>query len=123
LGPVGSDDERGTLNFLTTSIIARASSLIRTGMCVSMARPVDTIASADNPNPAIHHMTRGYAIIGENEGDVKFVADYLGCGCHGCAHSHFDALCHIAYKGKMYNNKPVDLVSSQCAKSMDISVQ
>lgn len=118
-GRWGPDDQMGTLNFLTPPIAARAASLIRTGRSVSMARPVNTVASEDNPNPAIHHMLRAYDIGAENV--VGFALDYLGCGCHGCAHSHFDALCHVSYKGKLYNNRPVDLVTSQSAKIMDIA--
>jgi hypothetical protein len=119
-GRWGADDEKGTLNFLTPEIVARSSRLVRTGKSVSMARPIDTVASIDNGGPAIHLMTRGYDIPFGNE-DVQFVADYLGCACHGFAHSHFDALCHVAYKGKMYNGRPVSLVNSQGAKTMDIT--
>lgn len=117
-GRWGPEDEKGTLNYLTPAIIARAASVVRTGRSVSMARPVDTSASLDNPNPAIHHMTRCYDI-GKEE-PVQFVADYLGSTCHGVAHSHFDALCHVAYKGKLYNNRPLSTVTSQGARSMDI---
>jgi kynurenine formamidase len=120
-GRWGSEDQKGTLNFLTPAIVAKASGLIRSGKSVSMARPIDTVASADNPGPAIHHMTRGYDILPENEADVQFVADYLGCACHGWAHSHFDALCHVAYRGKLYNDRPLSLVNSQGARSMDIT--
>ena len=121
-GRWGSDDERGTLNFLTPSIVARASELIRSGKSVSMGRPIDTVASIDNPDPAIHHMTRCYDIASKNKDDgVQFSADYLGCACHGCAHSHFDALCHVAYKGRLYNDRPTNMVTSQGAKVMDVT--
>jgi kynurenine formamidase len=120
-GKWGPEDQKGTLNYLTPSIAARAAGLIRTGRSVSMARPIDTVASADNPGPAIHLMMRSYDILQENEKDVQFVADYLGCGCHGWAHSHFDALCHVAYRGKLYNDRPISLVNSQGARAMDIT--
>jgi hypothetical protein len=120
-GRWGSDDERGTLNFLTPEIVARSAKLVRTGKTVSMARPVDTVASAENISPAIHHMTRCYDISPRDEKDVQYAADFLGCACHGFANSHFDALCHIAYKGRMYNNRPANMVTSQGAMSMDIT--
>jgi kynurenine formamidase len=119
-GRWGPDDEMGTLNFLTPSLVAKAAGVVKTGKTVSMARPVDTVASADNPNPAIHHMTRAYDI-DDGKDPVTFVADYLGCACHGWAHSHFDALCHVAYKGKLYNGRPTNLVNSHGAKAMDIT--
>lgn len=120
-GRWGSDDEKGTLNFLTPAMVARSAKLVRTGKSVSMARPVDTVPSAENTSPALHHMTRGYDVDGENEIGIQYSADFLGCACHGCAHSHFDALCHIAYKGRLYNNRPASLVTSQGAKMMDIT--
>ncbi len=120
-GRWGSADERGTLHFLTPEIVARAAKLIQIGKSISMARPIDTVASADNPGPAIHHMTRGYDIGGADGDPVQFVSDYLGCACHGCAHSHFDALCHVAYKGRLYNDRPLSAVTSQGAKLMDIT--
>jgi len=121
-GRWGWNDEKGTLNFLTPEISAKSSKLVRTGKSVSMARPVDTIASIENTSPAIHHMTRSYDITPENDVvDIRYSADFLACACHGCAHSHFDALCHIAYKGKLYNNRPAGIVTSQGSKMMDIT--
>ncbi len=119
-GRWGSDDQRGTLNFLTPSIVANAAKLVRAGRSVSMGRPIDTVASADNPNQAIHHMMRCYDIT-DSTNYVQYVADYLGSSVHGCAHAHFDALCHIAYRGKLYNDRPMSLVTSEGAKTMDIT--
>jgi kynurenine formamidase len=56
-----------------------------------------------------------------SHGEPAFSMDYLGCACHGDCHTHIDALCHIAYKGKLYNGKPVTSVTSQGAKIMDIT--
>jgi len=119
-GRWGTDDQLGTLNFLTPDKIAKAAALIRTGRTVSMSRPIDTIASADNPNPAVHCMTRGYDIPSEM-GEPLFVADYLACACHGYAHSHLDALCHVGYKGNLYNGRALSLVTSVRAQTLDIS--
>jgi hypothetical protein len=116
-GRWGEDDELGTLNYLTPEKVAKAAGLIRSGRTVSMSIPIDTVASADNSHPAIHYMTRGYDIPGE----PLVVTDFLGCDCHGNAHSHLDALCHIAYKGRMYNGKPLSGVSSVGAEIMDIT--
>ena len=41
-------------------------------------------------------------------GDLRFTGDFIGIEFHGDAHSHIDALCHMAYKGMMYNGVPVD---------------
>ena len=100
-GRWGPDDERGTLNFLTPSIVANASKQIRTGKTVSMARLIDTVASLDNPNPAIHHMTRCLQHDSRERKRRRAIRNRLSLmACHGCAHSHFDALCHVALQGR-----------------------
>ena len=38
---------------------------------------------------------------------------YLGMASHGDAHTHVDALNHVAYKGKLYNGKPASLLTSR----------
>jgi kynurenine formamidase len=86
-----------------------------------MERPVDKVAAVDNPNPAIHLMVQSYDIPVEGGGEPQFVSDYLGCACHGNMHSHIDALCHVAYKGELYNGRPTSSVNSQGAKELDIT--
>jgi len=119
-GRWGPNDERGTLNYLTREKVAKAAKLVRSGRTVSLSRPVDKAAAVDNPNPAVHLMTHGYDVP-SGSGEPLFVADYLACGCHGNAHSHFDALCHVAYGGRMYNGKPLSGVTSVGANMMDIT--
>lgn len=119
-GRWGEADERGTLNFLTADHVRAAAALVRSGRTVSLSRPIDTVAGPDNSDPAIHHMTKCYDIAGEL-GEPQTVGDYLGCSCHGNAHSHVDALCHIGYKGKLYNNRDLSIVTSQGALAMDIT--
>ena len=38
---------------------------------------------------------------------------YLGMASHGDCHTHVDALNHVAYKGKLYNGKPAELLTSR----------
>lgn len=47
-GRWGPSDQRGTLNLITPEKTARAATLVREGVTVSAARPLDAIASADN---------------------------------------------------------------------------
>jgi kynurenine formamidase len=119
-GRWGDADERGTLNFLTPDRVKAAARLVRSGRTVSLSRAVDTVAGPDNSNPAIHHMTKCYDIAGD-QGGAQTVGDYLGCSCHGNAHSHVDALCHVAYRGRLYNNRELTIVTSQGALRMDIA--
>lgn len=118
-GRWGLDDERGTLNYITPVHVRAAARLVHSGRSVSLAIPINKIAGPDNPNPAIHHMTQAYDV--GTDAQPQFVMDYLGCACHGDCHSHIDAPCHVAYKGKLYNGKPLTSVTSQGAKVMDIT--
>jgi kynurenine formamidase len=103
-GRWGSSDEKGTLNYLTPEKVRAAASLVKTGRSVSMAIPINTVAGPDNPNPAIHYMNTTH--------DIQF---------HGDCHTHIDALCHIAYRGKLYNDRPASLVTARGARGLDIT--
>ena len=39
-------------------------------------------------------------------GSLAFATDYLGLAFHGDCHTHMDALCHITYRGQVYNGRP-----------------
>lgn len=119
-GRWGPGDELGTLNYITPSHVSAASGLVRSGRSVSLAIPVNTIAGPDNPNPAVHAMVQGHDI-GSELGEPRIALDYLGCACHGDCHTHIDALCHISYKGKLYNGVPASSLTSRGPTLMDIT--
>src|SRR5258707_14856507 len=58
-GRWGSDDERGTLNYLTAERTAAAAKLARSGRTVSCARNFPVQPRPDNPTPALHHIVTG----------------------------------------------------------------
>jgi kynurenine formamidase len=119
-GRWGPDDERGTLNYITPAHVRAAASLVRSGRSVSLQIPINKVAGPDNPRPAYHYMVQTYDTTPE-QGDLQFSTDYLACEFHGDCHTHIDALCHVAYKGKLFNGKPTTLVTSSGAKRMDIT--
>ncbi len=119
-GRWGPDDERGTLNYITSEQIRKAASLVRSGRSVSMEIPINTVAGPDNPRPAVHYMVQGYDIHSDL-GEPQFSTDFLASEFHGDCHTHIDALCHIAYKGKLYNGKPVSAVTSHGPLIQDIT--
>jgi len=119
-GRWGPDDERGTLNFITGEHVRRAAALVRSGRSVSMAIPINKVAGPDNPHPAIHYMVQAYDFR-SGLGEPQFSADFLGSVCHGDCHTHIDALCHIAYQGKIYNGKPASSVTSRGPTIQDIT--
>lgn len=120
-GRWGPEDERGTLNYITPEKVRAAAGLVRSGRSVSLSLPINTIAGPDNANPALHYMCTTLDVdIGL--GDLRFATDFLGMQFHGDCHTHIDALCHVAYKGRLYNGRPIDLVTSRGALGFDITV-
>ena len=119
-GRWGDDDEKGTLNYIQPEHIRRAAGLVRSGRSVSMAIPINKVAGPDNPRPAAHYMVRGFDIRSD-WGEPQFSADFLATEFHGDCHTHIDALCHIAYRGKLYNGKPASAVTTHGPTMQDIT--
>lgn len=116
----GKDDDKGTLNYITPEKIKAAAALVTRGRSVSMAIPINKNAGPDNPNPALHYMVNTHDIdIGS--GQLRFATDFLGMQFHGDCHTHMDALCHISYKGLLYNGRPSTAVNVQGANRGDIA--
>lgn len=116
-GRWGEDDVRGTLNFITPDHVRRASGLVQHGRSISMSLPVNTVAGPDNPRPAVHHMTQMHDWdIGS--GELRFATDFLGMDFHGDCHTHIDALCHVAWKGQLYNGRPASAVTSRGSETL-----
>ncbi len=113
-GRWGPEDERGTLNELGADRVVAAARLVRTGETVSLSLPLNTHPGVDNPQPAVHRMTQDYdEDIGS--GTLRFAKDSIGLDYHNDAHSHIDALCHVAYEGRLYNGKPTSIDGERVA--------
>jgi kynurenine formamidase len=119
-GQWGPDDEKGTLNYLTPEHVCASAALVRSGRTVSLSLPINTVAGPDNPRPSIHYMVKTHDIRPEH-GEPRFAGDFLGSELHGDSRTHVDALCHVAYKGKLYNGKSPATVTSRGATLMDIT--
>ena len=97
-----------------------AAALVRSGRSVSMAVPINKVAGPDNPHPVAHYMAQvfdGDASLGE----PAFCLDFLAGEIHGDCHTHIDALCHVAYKGRLYNGKPISDITARGPRSQDIT--
>lgn len=119
-GRWGHDDEMGTLNYLTAEHVRASAALVRSGRTVSLSLPINTVAGPDNPRPSVHYMVKTHDVRPEH-GEPRFAGDYLGTELHGDSRTHIDALCHVAYKGKLYNGKSPASVTSRGATLMDIA--
>jgi kynurenine formamidase len=120
-GEWGQDDERGALHLITPEHIAAAARLVRDGITLTMSLPLNTHAAIHNPMPADHHMT---AFGGGDGGprSVHFIKDYVGVDYHNDGHTHIDALCHVGYRGSLYNGRPETEVSDAGAGVNSIEV-
>jgi len=119
-GRWGPDDDRGTLNYVTPECIRNAAGLVRSGRTVSMAVPINKAAGPDNPRPPAHYMVHGYDIHWDL-GEPQFCTDYFASEFHGDCHTHMDALCHVGYRGRLYNGKPVSSVTTHGPTLLDIT--
>jgi len=120
-GRWGDDDELGTLNYISPDKVRAAAGLVRSGRRATMAIPMNTVAGPDNPSPVIYHVVQGHDIDIGSSG-VTFATDFVGLAFHGDCHTHMDALCHIAYKGLVYNGRPAhEVMTSQGATGLDVT--
>jgi kynurenine formamidase len=109
-GRWGADDTKGARNLAGPAQVARAATLVRTGVTVSCARPLVMEAAVDNPAPAMHYMTNLPRDEHRAGTGLGVACDFLGLECHGEVQSHLDALCHIAFGGHLFNGWPADSV-------------
>lgn len=94
--------DRGAWNRVTADHVRRAVAGVRSGVVVPMALPWNTRHGPDNRKPAVHHMT--------DLGDVESPEptthkDFIAADYHGKGITHLDALCHIAYRGRLYDGR------------------
>lgn len=121
-GRWGPDDERGALNLLTAERVAAATRLVRSGVTVSLSLPVNTRKALDCPVPADVHMTQSNTE-DVGLGGIGFAKDYVGADYHSDGHTHVDALCHVAYEGRLYNGLATDALSEDgtAAEAIDLA--
>lgn len=97
-GRWGADDQLGTFNLITPGKRREAAALVRSGVSVSLARNPMTAEAPDNPATAFEH------VMSDNLQTDTFRFTY-----HGYGVSHIDALCHITYNDRFYNDVPKSL--------------
>jgi kynurenine formamidase len=118
--PWPPEDRRGALNYITPAEVRAAASEVRLGRTVSLAAPVESRVTPDNPDPARHPMT-GTAEDAAATG-LSFATDRLEMNIHGNADSHLDALCHVMYDGHLYNGVPAGTVTPDGATELSVEV-
>jgi len=114
-GRWGEDDQLGALNLITPEKRKAAAALVREGISVSLARNVEKKQAVDNPDPFKHTML----LVGRGS-DSPWASDNISVAFHGYAHTHMDSLCHLFYRGKMYNGFSRDEVMQSGAAKLSI---
>jgi kynurenine formamidase len=120
-GRWGKDDERGALNLITVEKQHRAASLVKTGTTVSLAHPIVSekpAAAAVQPRP-VNRMGAGASLF-LIDGDYLYERQEIEY--HGARLSHFDALCHVSYNGRLYNDRVFREVVTESGGCSKLSV-
>ena len=116
-GRWGKDDQMGAVNLITPAKRKQAAALVKDGVSVSMAHNTLSAKADDNDSPFGHTMTS----TGKNPLDGFYAMDLISVSYHGWAHTHMDSLCHMFYKGKMYNGYPQTDVTTEGATKLAIT--
>ena len=117
----GPADRRGALNHLTPERVLAAVGEVGLGQTVSLAVPIETVLTPDDPEPAVHQMT-GPPGSQADPGGLTFAQDRLGIDVHNNVDSHIDALCHAMYRKTLYNGVSADAVTLRGAHKLSIEV-
>jgi kynurenine formamidase len=121
-GRWGSNDQFGTLNFITSEKINEAAKLVKKGKIFSLGIPLD-IAGPQRGYPftirfnPIHFMLRTGTDVASDapysKAFLRAADDAIILSTHGS--THIDALSHIFYEKKMWNGFDCSLVTSRGA--------
>ncbi len=116
-GRWGKDDQLGTINFINPEKVKKSLSLAKDGFLVTCARLISSSVRPEMNSQAIRYMV----VSGEGRENIspeqihkrRGALEFIGMVFHGDSITHLDSPAHYFWKGKMYNNRPADLVSSR----------
>lgn len=113
-GRWGDDDELGALNLITPAKRAEAAALVEHGMVVSMARPLpmDASAGAQAQTDRAPRLVGSARSVFATDTAKGYIWERYEIEYHGGIVTHVDALCHVAYRGRVYNGRPFDGIAT-----------
>jgi kynurenine formamidase len=121
-GRWGDDDELGTINFLTDDVVKAAASEIKTGKRLTLGIPMDENGPQIGAMPGRTNPEREMVLIDQPlDGDpTNFTTsdDRVSMGIQAC--THWDALSHVSYEGKLYNGIPSSVITEKGAARLGI---
>jgi kynurenine formamidase len=116
-GRWGKDDQKGALNLITPEKRRQAAALVTEGISISLAHLA--IKDASDDSPAFKHQM---VEIPKGSQDFASAADEYSVRYHGFTQTHLDGLCHLVYRGKMYNGFSQDELTAHGAGKLGIQV-
>jgi Putative cyclase len=123
----GPEDQSGTLNYIDQGKRCNAAALVRSGRVFSLALPLER-AGPQPPferrlNPQLQMLDTGTDLRARRQAgahDGWGYADDMVTMALQCA-THWDALSHVFYRYRMYNNRDCDLVGSLGTEVNDVT--
>ena len=115
-GRWGRDDQRGTLNTITSDAVLRGARAVRQGRSFSLTIPFDrhgpqwdNVHMPERTNPELRTHTVNVAFTGDRR-DFTTSDDSFGMGSQ--AATHWDSLAHVGYDHRLYNDVPDDVIDA-----------
>ena len=112
-GRWGTEDERGTINFITPDMVRRAAACVRRGAIFSLGLPFDAdgpqIGQGGRVNP-LHLMTATEGRLGADPAGPRYSDDVIVMPLQ-CA-TQWDSLAHVHYGGQLYNGFPASTLTA-----------
>jgi kynurenine formamidase len=96
-GRWGADDQLGAINLITPEKRKAAAGLVTEGVSVSLAHNLGKSATGDSSGFTYKMLAL------PKDTEFSFTGDEYTFAYHGFTVTHMDSLCHMFYKGQMYN--------------------
>ena len=117
-GRWGADDERGTLNLITDSVVQRAAGCVRSGRPFSLALPLGSEGPMmgnvpGRPSNPVRTMLSLHLAMTKDPDAIRFSDDQVVMALQSA--THWDSLAHVSYMGKIYNGFPEGSVDEKGA--------
>ncbi len=121
-GRWGADDERGTLNLIDATAVLRGVAAARQGRTFSLAIPFDedgpqtgAVPGRENPRRTMLAVNTPYT---GDPADFCANDDAVTMGVQ--AATHWDALSHVSYEGRLYNGIAASVIDETGATRLGI---
>ncbi|OLB98973.1 MAG: hypothetical protein AUH30_06160 [Candidatus Rokubacteria bacterium 13_1_40CM_68_15] len=113
----GADDQLGTLNLITPAKRVQAARLVQDGVPVTCARPIATDITADTTFQPMRFMVDSGegrdTCSSERVLERRGASEFIGMVFHGYTITHVDTPAHYFWKGRIYNGRSCNLITSR----------